>query len=167
MYKKRRRRSPYSRIGRNVSGFYTDSKGRIRPITRRKGYLPKAIPVGQVSKLFVEAAITNVLSQAPTVKEIYTAYVIADSLYTNWDNISKLFEKYQRGSSIQSVAQRIGIETARTTLPSIQTEVIWATIGGYIPQEYHNIGRAMLTNFLNIVTTAEIALAKRYLREGR
>jgi hypothetical protein len=98
------------------------------------------------------------------VKEIYTAYVIADSLYTNWDSITQLFEEYQ-GGSIQSVARKIGTETARTALSSVQTEVIWATIGGYIPKEYQNIGKEILANFMNTVTTAEIALAKQFLQE--
>jgi hypothetical protein len=71
-----------------------------------------------------------------------------------------------RRGSIQSVARKIGIETtARTALSSIQTEAIWATIGGYIPKEYQNIGKEMLASFMNTVTTAEIALAKQFLQE--
>jgi hypothetical protein len=151
-----------------VVGFYTDSKGRTRPITRRKGkvHLPKFyIPMRvQLPKPLVEDVITNILLQVPMVKEIYTAYVIADSLYTNWDSITQLFEEYQ-GGSIQSVARKIGTETARTALSSVQTEVIWATIGGYIPKEYQNIGKEILANFMNTVTTAEIALAKQFLQE--
>jgi hypothetical protein len=49
----------------------------------------------QLPKPLVEDVITNILLQAPMVKEIYTAYVIADSLYANWDSITQLFEEYQ------------------------------------------------------------------------
>ena len=115
-------------------------------------------------KPLVEDVVTRILFQAPVVKEIYTACVLADSLYSNWNSIAQLFEEYQKGD-VQSVARKVGTETAQTALSSIQTEVIWATIGCYIPKEYQNIGKEMLANFMNTITTAEIALAKQFLQQ--
>lgn len=168
MYRKRRRYGTYSRIGRDVIGFYTDSKGRKRPITPRKGrahlpklYLPKIV---QLPKPLVENMINGILLHTPMVKEIYTAYIIADSLYTSWNAIAQLFEEYEKGG-VQSVVRRIGTETTRNAISSIQAEAIWATLGSYIPKEYQSVGKEILKNFTDTITTAEIALAKQFLQQ--
>lgn len=168
MYRKRRRRGSYNRIGRDILGFYTDSQGRRRPITRRKGrrykpkiFIPKRV---QLPKPLLENVITSILLQAPVVKEIYTAYLLADSLYTNWNNLTQLFEEYQSGN-IQNGAWRIGTEAVQSALSSIQTEAVWASIRGYIPKEYQNIGKEILATFMNTITSAEITLAKQFLQQ--
>jgi hypothetical protein len=51
----------------------------------------------------VKREAINFLLQAPMSGEIrtaYTAYIIADNLYTNRDHITQLFEEYQRTKNL-------------------------------------------------------------------
>jgi hypothetical protein len=168
MYKRRRRYRTYSRIGRDVIDFYKDSKGRTRPITRRRGRarLPKIYVSQRVQlpKPLLDSVITRILLQAPVVKEIYTAYVLADSLCDNWNAITQLYEEYQK-RGVQGVASRIGTDAVHNALSSIQTDAVWAMICGYIPKKYQNTGKGVLANVMETVTTAEIALAKQFLQQ--
>ena len=114
-------------------------------------------------KPLVEHVITRILSQTPLAKQIYTAYVLADGLFDNWNTIAQLYGEYQKRGA-QGVTSIIGTNAVHNALSSIQTEAIWATIGGYIPKECRDISKEILANFMNTITTAEIALAKQFLK---
>jgi len=168
MYKRRRRHRTYSRIGRDVIGFYKDSKGRTRPITRKKGranlpkiYVPKRV---QLQKPLLDTVITRVLLQAPVAREIYTAYVLADSLCDNWNAITQLYEECQK-RGVQGVVSRIGTDAVHNALSSIQTDAVWAMISGYIPKEYQDTGKGILANVMDTITSTEITLAKQFLQQ--
>jgi hypothetical protein len=116
----------------------------------------------------VKREAINFLLQAPMSGEIrtaYTAYIIADNLYTNRDHITQLFEEYQRRNN-QNISGKIGMETAQASLSTIQTELAWTVIGGHVPKELQKPAKEMLANFMNTLTSAEIALAKQFL-QGR
>lgn len=162
-------RRPSSRRGRGysfpprINRCANDSKVKYSHITSDKG-IARQRKSDISKKSHAEEGISPILYEMLFPKGICAAIAIADSLYTNWNSIRQLFEEYQRGG-IQSVMRRIGTETARTAISSIQTEAIWATISGYIPKEYQNISKEILANFMNTITTAEIALAKQILQQ--
>ena len=113
----------------------------------------------------VKREAINFLLQASTSEGIRTAYIIADNLYTNWDHITQLFEECQRRNN-QNISGKIGMETAQASLSTIQTELAWTVIGGHVPKELQKPAKEMLANFMNTLTSAEIALAKQFL-QGR
>ena len=165
MYRKRRRRRS-ERIGTSVVRFWTDDQGRRRVITRRKptGLLPRMSlpsPV-QLEKPLLQRTISYVLKQAPIAREIYTAYSLADALYNNWSTVMHLYDVYDKGG-VQGVADSIGTDAVHDGLSSLQTDAVWATIGQFIPKQYHDTGKQILADVMGVVTSAEIRLAKQFL----
>ena len=167
MYKRRRRRSSNYPRGQ-VIGFYTDSRGRKRPITRRRSraYLPRlSFPTVPVPKPSLENVVTGVLSQAPIARQIYTAYVLADSLCENWNAIAQIYDEYQQ-KGVQGVANKIGTDAVHNALSSIQTDAVRAMVCGCIPKTYQSVAKGLLGYLISTITTAEIALARQFLQRG-
>lgn len=155
-------------MGRDVIGFYKDSNGRTRPRTRRKRrvFQVKFSPSTQeipLRKSVVNATITYVLSQAPVVKEIYTAYIVADALHSNWSSIAQLYSTYEK-EGMEGVANVIGTGILHDTLSSTQASIAWATINPFIPKEYHNMSKQILASIMDRVTSMEIKLAQQFLQ---
>jgi len=135
-------------------------------VNRSSNYLKKGRSLrSRPESSVVKREAINFLLQAPTSGEIRIAYIIADNLYTNRDHITQLFEEYQRRNN-QNISGKIGMETAQASLSTIQTELAWTVIGGHVPKELQKPAKEMLANFMNTLTSAEIALAKQFL-QGR
>jgi len=172
MYRRKRFRTYYRR-GRPVIGFYKDSKGRTRPITPRVGrrrvrYVPTfriSLPKQriQVGKPFLNGIISYMLSQAPVARELYTSWILADALYKSWSSISQLMHEKEGWQGVTSV---IGSDIVRNTLSSVKTDIVWATISSFIPKEYHSIGKRILANVMDRVTSEEIKLVKQFLQRS-
>lgn len=166
MYKKRRKANTYPR--NQIAGFWTDSLGRRRPRTLRKGRasLPKLhLPMtAQLPKPLAETVVSSVLSQTPIIKEICAAYSLADSLYDNWNTITQLYDEYKKKGT-QGIAKKIETEAVHNVLSSIQTDAVWTIVDRFIPKDYKETGKGILANFMGTITTAEIALAKQVLQQ--
>jgi len=150
-----------------VIAWYTDRYGRRRPITRRKGgqYPPRLLPRLDLPTFPVPSAenvVTRVLSHIPIAREIYAAYVLADSLCENWNAIAQLYDTYQQ-KGVQGVADKLETNAVHSALSSIQTGAVWAMVQGYIPQTYQSTAKEVLGDVMSTITTAEITLAKQVL----
>jgi hypothetical protein len=167
MYRKRRRRSSYNQQGGQVIAWYTDRYGRRRPVTRRKGRqypqrLLLRLDLPTVPIPSAENVVTRVLSRVPIAREIYAAYVLADSLCGNWDAIAQLYDTY-RQKGVQGVADKLGTNAVHNALSSIQTDAVWAMVCGNVPQPYQSTAKGLLGTVMSTITTAEIALARQVL----
>jgi hypothetical protein len=160
MYKRR----TYKRRGRQVIGFYKDTKGRTRPITLRKGRKrrPAFSHPKELTKKQLNVVISLVLSQAPIVKELHSAYILADAIYENWDLVTQLYDIYEK-KGWQGVANIIGSSIAQNA-SSAQTEIAWTIISPYIPTEYQSIGKHIFASIMNQLTSEEISLVKQFLQ---
>jgi len=163
--RRRIRSRTYNRIGRPAIGFYNDSKGRTRPITPGRGkkfrvILPRRI---QAREPPLNIVVSYVLSQAPIAKELYTGYILADALYKNWNLIAQLYDTYER-KRWRGVTDIIGSSVAQNASSSVQTNIAWAAVNPFIPKEYHSVGKQILANVMDKVTTEEIKLVKQFLQ---
>jgi hypothetical protein len=77
-----------------------------------------------------------------------------------------LYDVYEK-EGVQGVANSIGTNIVHDNLSSLQTDAVWATIGQFVPKEYHDTGKRMLANVMGTVTTAEIKLAKQFLQPSK
>jgi hypothetical protein len=61
----------------------------------------------------------------------------------------------------------VGTNIVHDVLSSVQTDIAWATINPFIPKEYHNMGKQILANIMDQVTSEEIKLVSQFLQSRR
>lgn len=134
-------------MNRRILGFYTDRKGRRRPITSRKKTRPIYKVNNERERLFTNIVLRPILRQS---LELYVAYLIAAALY----------DAYKQGSlkSLNIIRE--------AALSSAQEKIVWATLQPYIPAELHNVAKHLLVSIVNRITSEEIKLADQYLQSS-
>jgi len=128
-------------MGGRIVGFYTDRKGRIRPITSGKKLKPPR-PSERV-----HATLMCLISQPPVMKEISIAYLIANTLY----------DMYEKGST----------DIIRDALSPVQANIVWNALQPHIPVEIHGVAKPLLINVVNRITNEEIKLVEQYLQKRK
>jgi hypothetical protein len=173
---------------RRAIGFYTDRQGRIRPITstgRRRIWktfsrniirtkssitLKSSRPTlqihTQIREEFLIRTMNLVLYQIPIIRELQSAYLVADAIYTNRDLIKKLYNNYQKGD-LTGIAKRVENDTLHNALSSAQTNIVWATIKELIPRSYHDSSFDILSTIMNEITDEEIKYVRRFLEQTK
>lgn len=162
---------------RPVVGFYTDSQGRVRPITSRKGrrqrigrgvrkrvtvkrtpsYLLKRIP-----RPLLISILQSILCQRPFAEAVHPTFILANAIYQNRHVIKKLYKKHV----VEGVGEGV-IKSGLThdILASAQTELIWTNISHFIPREYHEVSKRILFNVISRITKEEIKYVEKFLQQ--
>jgi hypothetical protein len=160
--------------------WFTNRKGQHIPLfssgkRRSRHYLPKIggdvirirrPPVNsqlpKPKKAMIDFALNTVLSKLPFISELHTAYVVADSIYDNWELIKQLYDSVQDGR-VDGLATSIENQVLQDSLSSIQTNIIWSKIGNAIPSPFRKESKAFLSQIMDKVTMAEIDFISNFL----
>lgn len=130
------------------------------PMRTANSRLPK--PKGSIIKTAVYSVLSQVARALPIISELHTAYVLADSIYDNWSIIKELYDSYQKGET-DKIATSIGTEVVHGGLSNLQTNILWSQIARLIPTSLQKEGKAILSQLMGKVTTAEINFVKSFL----
>jgi hypothetical protein len=114
-------------------------------------------------KRSLEFIISLALSQAPIEKELRIALSIASALCKRWTSIAEVCDKYDKERRVE-VTNTTRTNIVHDILSSLQTEIAWTTISPLIPKEHHDVGKRILTEIINGVTSEEIKLVRQFLR---
>ena len=74
----------------------------------------------------------KVLDWAPLISELHTAYLLADTVFDNFDLIAQTVNAYQKDGLV-GIVDVIGTDVAESALSNIQTEIAWHFISKVIP----------------------------------
>lgn len=114
----------------------------------------------------ISYALDTVFSQAPIISELHTAYVLADTIYDNWNSVTQLYDVYQE-KGWDGVAKSIGTEIVQDTLSSVQTKLFWSVICKCIPAPLQKEGIEILSGIMDKVTSVEVNFVTNYLTEQK
>jgi len=167
---RRTRRRRYSSFGRPIIGWYTDKKGRHRPITSSRGrrirlpsfkisYQPV---ITNISESMVQNSFRVLAYSTPAIREIFLAYEIANTVYTHWNIIRRCYESYTKGD-LAEAAKIMGKEILRETVPSMESTIIWNAIRNYVPGEWKKSVQPLLSKLVDELTEKEIDFVARHL----
>jgi hypothetical protein len=106
-----------------------------------------------------------VLHQTPILRELQSAYLVADAIYANRDLIKKFYNSYQKGE-LTRVAKEVGSDALHNVLSSTQTNIVWAAIRGFIPKSYHDSSFYILSTVIEEITDEEIKYVTRFLEQA-
>jgi len=165
---------------RDVVGFYTDSSGRVRPITRkgsgkRDPYLrlilqrppPSSIKTAiTVGRPMLEYALSALSSSVPFVGQISTTIQVAKLICDYCDTIKEASNAYER-DGWAGVTKVAGREVAATYLSSAQARMIWSIIQPKIPTEYSKTAGRIVELAADKLTQSEIDYVDRWLSQHR
>lgn len=181
------RRRWFRTYGRRVIGFYTDRRGRVRPITSRRGRyrmwevfgrdvirtrppiltpkFPHSTSQIRIGEPLIRTTLNLVLHQTPILRELRSAYLVADAMYAHRDLIKKFYNSYQRGG-LTGVAKEVRSNAVHDVLSSAQTNMVWAAISGFIPRSYHDLSFDILSMVIEKITDEEIKYVRRFLEQA-
>jgi hypothetical protein len=159
---------------RTINGRHVFIGGR-----RRKGNLPKVShqqinsqhiqrmqEQNRLERKITKNALSAVLNQAPLISELHTCYLLADTVFSNLDLITKTYDSYQK-YGLNGVTEILGIEIVKNTLSDIQTEIAWHAISKFVPPMIQEQGKEVLSNIIDKVTSAEVSFVKNFLIEEK
>jgi hypothetical protein len=182
MRKGRRRR-----YGRRIIGFYTDKQGRVRLITSRTGRrriwkvfgrnlirtrppistpkFPRSTSQIRIGESLIRTTMNLVLHQTPILRELQSAYLVADAVYANRDLIKKVYSSYQKGD-LREVAKEVGSNVLHDVLSSTWTNIVWAVIRGPMRGSCHDPSFNVFSMVMKEITDDEIKYVRRFLEEA-
>ena len=149
---------------RRVVGFYTDRRKRVRPITKRGGHrgfkkLFKFV-LKKTKKYFDEpllrSIINSFLRQTPFLRELHSAFVVADAVYTNLDLIKESYNSYQKGG-LMGVAKEVRSDALRKDL--------LVAIKGYVDRNQDS-SFSILSMVIERITEEEIKYVRDFLEQA-
>ena len=168
---------PIFRTGRRKDG----SKYRY-PITPRKGRRRRKRTISRkilkplkwvqpftsikIGDPLISKALDFVLSQTPIIRELRSAYIVADSIYTHWSLVKELYEEYTL-HELEGLVGTVSEEAMRSALSTMQTNIIWGVLRQYIPKSHHNKSLDILSNVVDKITDEEIKYVKNFLQRTR
>lgn len=163
------RKRPLYAYNRVVIGWYTDEKGRRRPITASRGYrrrrsftiFYKPI-VTSISKSVLQGSFKALAYSTPTLREIWLAFEAANIIYTHWKLIKKCYKSYEKGN-LKEVVKIVGKEIFSEALLSKEFAIIWNVINGYIPNGRREVIKTLLSKIMGELTEEEIDFVARHL----
>lgn len=120
----------------------------------------------QPEETVISYALDTVFNQVPIISELHTAYVLADSIYDNWNSITQLYDVYQK-KGWDGVAESIGTDIVRDALSSVQTNLVWLAICKLIPTPIQNESKEVLSGIIDKVTSAEVNFVTEFLTEQK
>lgn len=180
VFKRRHLKVNYMSYRRKPKGWYTKN-GKHVPIMSGIGGkrgLPKlghdvikysrplSYQLPQPEKSLNNFVMNTVLSKAPIISELHTAYVLADSLYENWNTISQFYSSYQT-EGWRGVAKLVGSDVIQNPLSSLQTNLVWSAICRFIPAPVQGEGREILSKIVDKVTSTEISFVTKFLTQQK
>lgn len=116
----------------------------------------------KVKESLLSNIMSSVLHQTPIVRELHSAYIVADSIYKNWSLVNELYDKYKKDGWTGVVDSR----AAHKALTSFQTSIIWEAVKDIIPERLHNRSLRILSTVVDKITDKEIEYVKSFLQEN-
>jgi len=119
----------------------------------------------ETEETIINCALDSFL-RAPIISELHTAYLLADTIYDNWNTITQLYDAYQK-KGWDGVAESIDTEIAQDTLASIQTKIVWSIICKCVPAPLQKEGKETLSGIMNKVTSVEVNFVTNLLTKQK
>jgi hypothetical protein len=122
----------------------------------------RPIQQGIAGESLLDNALRSILYKTPIIRELRSVYIVADSVYNNWNLIKELSERYRQEGLVGVIDSKAG----HRTLTSVQTKIIWKVIKGVIPKRLHDQSLDTLSTVVNKITDEEIKYVKKFLQEN-
>lgn len=116
-----------------------------------------------VRRSLLSNTLSAVLHQTPIVRELRSAYIIADSIYKNWSLITELYDGYRKDGWTGVVDSK----AVHRALTSFQTNIIWEGVKDIIPERFHDRSWGILSTVVDKITDKEIRYVKSFLQENK
>ena len=151
-----------------VVGWYTDEKGRRRPITASRGYRRRRSfttyhkhVVASISKSVLQGSFKALAYNMPALREICLALEAANIIYAYWRLIKKCYESYEKGDL--EIVKIVGKEIFSEASLSKESAIIWNVINDYVPNGQKEVIKTLLSKIMEGLTEEEIDFVARIL----
>lgn len=117
----------------------------------------------KIKETLLSNILSSVLHQTPIVRELRSAYIVADSIYKNWSLITELYDNYTKDGWPGVVDSK----AVHKALTSFQTNIIWEVVKDFIPERFHDRSWGILSTVVDKITDKEIKYVKSFLQENK